>query len=69
VKVTGISEYTISLELTRRDCEILEDITQTASGVDCDHFEEAQRYQALFQLAIQAMRAADYDSVHRTKTQ
>jgi hypothetical protein len=68
VNVTGITEYTISLELTRRDCETLEAIARAASAVDHTNSEEAERYQALFQLAIQAMRAADYDSAHGKPT-
>jgi hypothetical protein len=68
VHVTGISEYTITIELTRRDCETLNAIAEVASTADTPYNEEADRYQALFQLAVQAMRAADYDSVHGKQT-
>jgi hypothetical protein len=68
VKVTGISEFHVNIELSRDDCKVLEAIAQAASTVDCEHRDDAERYQALFQLAIQATRAADYDSAHDKPT-
>jgi hypothetical protein len=67
MRVDSITEFHVSLELNRQECEVLETIARVASTVDFEHVAEAERYQALFQLAVQAMRAADYDSA-RGKT-
>jgi hypothetical protein len=59
MRIKGMHEFGMTVELTRNDVEKLERICEVASG-ELETCEYADDYRTIFQLAFHAIRATDH---------
>jgi hypothetical protein len=62
MRITGMHEFGMTIELTRNDVERMEKMAEVAASTDTDSdlHEWAEYYRTIFQLAFHAIRATDH---------